>query len=80
MIEQEKRKAVYHLHLEGVSIRKISRQLRMSRNTVRTIIAQKGEMPQIKRADRKEVDPQLSNCFVTSGKSATVVFNGYTKY
>ena len=59
MIEQEKRKAVYHLHLEGVSIRKISRQLRMSRNTIRTIIAQKGEMPQIKRADRKEVDPQL---------------------
>jgi transposase len=59
MIEQEKRKAVYQLHLEGVSIRKIACQLRLSRNTVRTIIAQNGAVTQSRRSDCKKVDTQL---------------------
>lgn len=59
MIEQKKRNAVYQLHLEGIGIRKISRQLKISRNTVRTIIKQKGLMPESERSDSLPVDAQL---------------------
>ena len=61
MIEQEKRNVVYHLHLEGMSIRSIARQFRISRNTVRTIIAQKGMMPEAERSDTVAVDTELLN-------------------
>lgn len=47
------------LHLQGISLRKISRQLRISRNTVRSIIAQNGVMPQIRRKDSKTIEVQL---------------------
>lgn len=59
MIEQKKRNAVYQLYLEGIGIRKISRQLKISRNTVRAIIEQKGEMPETERSDSLPVDTQL---------------------
>src|SRR5205814_8248666 len=45
MIEADKRKAVFLLHQEGMSIREIARRLQLSRNTVRTILKQQGEMP-----------------------------------
>jgi transposase len=61
MIEQEKRNAVYHLHLEGMSIRSIARQLKISRNTVRTIIGQKGMVPETERSDTTTVDIELLN-------------------
>ena len=45
MITVDTRKAVFLLHQEGTPIRQISRQLRLSRNAVRRIIAQSGQMP-----------------------------------
>jgi transposase len=59
MIEQDKRKAIYLLHTEGMKIRDISRQLRVNRNTVRAIIKQAGVMPDEKRADKIEIDREL---------------------
>ena len=59
MIEQDKRKAIYLLHTEGMGIRAISRQLHVHRNTVRDIIKQEGEMPEKTRADKITVDPEL---------------------
>ena len=45
MIAADKRKAVFLLHQEGMSVREISRRLNLSRNTVRTVIAREGQMP-----------------------------------
>ena len=45
MIEADKRQAVFALQQEGMSRNEIARYLHLSRNTVRSIIAQKGEMP-----------------------------------
>ncbi len=59
MIEPDKRKAIYLLYLEGMSIREIARRLSSSRHTVRTIIAQKGSPPEVTRTDKKKVEPQL---------------------
>lgn len=59
MIEQDKRKAIFSLHKGGMQIRDISRKLRVDRNTVRNIIEQKGEMPEINRADKIEIDQEL---------------------
>ena len=59
MIESDKRKAIYQLHLGGMSIREISRRLKVSRNTVKRIIADEGTMPEVTRKDRIEIDPQL---------------------
>jgi transposase len=59
MIESDKRKAIYHLHLEGMSIRAISRQLKVSRNTVKCIIEDEGTMPEITRNDKIDIDPEL---------------------
>ncbi|MFC2146467.1 helix-turn-helix domain-containing protein [Acidobacteriota bacterium] len=59
MIESDKRKVIYKLHLEGMGIREISRRLKVSRNTVQRIIADKGTMPEITRKDKIEIDPQL---------------------
>lgn len=59
MIEPETRRAVYQLHLNGVGIRTISSQLKISRNTIRDIIKQKGVMPETERSDIITVDPQL---------------------
>jgi transposase len=59
MITADKRKAVFLLHQEGMPIRQISRQLRLSRNAVRRIIAQSGQMPQNIRPPRLILDPEL---------------------
>lgn len=59
MIDQEKRKAVYSLHKEGMSLRGISLQLKVSRNTVRDIIKQEGAAPKSTRKDKRLVDAEL---------------------
>jgi len=59
MIKPEKRKAIYCLHEEGMGVREIARRLRLSRNTVRAIIEQKGSMPDLPREDKKEIDSEL---------------------
>jgi transposase len=59
MIDPDTRRAVFELHQEGMYLREISRRLRISRNTVRTIIRQQGQMPQTARKDRIHIDPDL---------------------
>jgi transposase len=59
MIDPEKRKAIFLLHQEGMSVREIARRLHISRQTVAVIIAQKGQMPQPVRATKNEIDPEL---------------------
>jgi transposase len=59
MINVDKRKAVFLLHQEGVPIRQISRQLRLSRQAVRRIIAQSGQMPASNRRPSLILDPEL---------------------
>jgi len=59
MITADTRKAVFLLHQEGTPIRQISRQLRLSRNAVRRIIAQSGQMPQSTRRPRLILDSEL---------------------
>ncbi|MFV2044494.1 MAG: helix-turn-helix domain-containing protein [Anaerolineales bacterium] len=59
MIDPDKRRIVYLLHHEGMSIREISQRLHLSRNTIRRIIAQEGKAPSIIRKDKQEIDPQL---------------------
>jgi len=59
MIEPEKRKAVYFLHEEGMGVRKIARNLKISPNTVLRIIAQKGHVPETVRKDKLLIDPAL---------------------
>jgi len=59
MIEANMRKAIFTLHQEGMGVRKIARRLHISRNTVRDIIKQKGEMPDSTRADKRQIDPDL---------------------
>jgi len=58
MINPDKRKAIYLLHKEGMGIRKIARQLNVSKNSVRTIIGQSGERPESTRKDKIEIDPE----------------------
>lgn len=53
------RKAIFLLFNEGMGVREISRNLRMSANTVSAIIAQKGEMPELKRKDKIDIDSEL---------------------
>lgn len=59
MIDAEKRKAIYLLHQEGMDVRKIARQLGISRNTAREIIKQKGAMPDTIRSDKIRIEPEL---------------------
>lgn len=59
MITADKRKAVFLLHEEGMPIRAISRQLHLSRNAVRRIIAQGGQMPGFTRPPALVLDPEL---------------------
>ena len=59
MIDADRRKAVFLLHQEGMSIRQIARQLHLSRNAVRWIIAQSGQMPQSIRPPALVLDPEL---------------------
>ena len=59
MINANKRKAIFFLSNEGMGIREISRKLRVSSNTVSTVIAQKGHMPELTRKDKIDIDPEL---------------------
>jgi len=59
MIDPDKRKAIYQLHLAGVPQNKVSRQFRVSPRTVRTIIRQQGAVPQTVRKDKIHIDPEL---------------------
>jgi len=59
MIDQDKRNAIFTLHQEGIKIREISRKLRVSRNTVRSIIKQNGAVPDCTRKDKIEIDSEL---------------------
>ena len=59
MIAADKRKAVFLLHEEGMPAREIAQRLKLSRNTVRTIVAQAGAMPPAVRADKQQVDVEL---------------------
>jgi transposase len=59
MIEPEKRKAIYLLHKEGMGVREISRNMKISTNTVTAIIAQAGDLPQTTRKDKFEIDLEL---------------------
>ncbi|MBU0465422.1 MAG: helix-turn-helix domain-containing protein [Proteobacteria bacterium] len=65
MIDVNKRKAIFLLHNlkvtrnEGIGVREISRTLRVSTNTVSSIIDQKGQLPETIRQDKINVDPEL---------------------
>ena len=59
MIDADKRQAVFLLHQEGMGRNQIARQLRISPNTVKVIIEQKGERPVHTRQDKIQVDPDL---------------------
>ncbi len=59
MIDADVRNAIYQLHLAGTSLHDISRQFRVSRNTVRKIIRQQGAMPHTVRSDKIQIDAEL---------------------
>ena len=59
MIGPDKRKAIFLLHEEGMRMRQIERRLHVARNTVRSIIAQKGAMPTSVRKDKLLIDAEL---------------------
>jgi transposase len=59
MIGPDKRKAIYLLHEEGMSLREISRRLNVSRHTVNAVIAQGGAMPKREHSSKVTVDPEL---------------------
>lgn len=59
MIDPDKRKAMFLLHQEGMSKKEIAHSLGMSRNTVRAVIQQKGEMPLSARSDKISIDTDL---------------------
>ncbi len=59
MIDADRRNAIYQLYKEGMAKREISRRLKISLTTVRSIIDQKGVMPLSVRKDKIEVDEAL---------------------
>lgn len=59
MIEADKRKAIYLLHTEGMTIRDIAQRLAISRNTVRVVIKQDGVMPPSAYKVRTDIDVEL---------------------
>ena len=59
MVDPDKRNAIYQLHVAGMSVRQISRQLKVSRNTVRAIIRQQVAMPQTVRKDKIRIEADL---------------------
>jgi transposase len=59
MIAADKRKAVYLLHQDGMSLGEIVRRLHLSRNTVRSILKQKGEMPTCRRKRKVRIEAEL---------------------
>ena len=59
MIEEDRRKAIFLLHQEGMPLREIARRLHVARATVATIIRQAGALPKIKRSDKRELDEEV---------------------
>ena len=59
MIDPDMRNAIYQLHLQGIPLRQISSQFKISRNTVRSIIGRQGQMPNTIRKDKIHIDPEL---------------------
>jgi len=59
MIDPDTRRAIYKLHQQGMSIRQISRGLKLSRNSVRGIIRQQGQPPRAARSDKIQLDLEL---------------------
>ena len=59
MIDADKRKAVFLLHEEGMSVREIAKRLGLGRNTVRRVITLKGEMPSVRRGEKQPLSPEL---------------------
>ena len=59
MIEADKRKAIFLLHKEGMSLRDIAAQLGISRNSVRRIIQQEGVTPKTVRSDKQRLEAEL---------------------
>jgi transposase len=59
MIATDKRKAIFLLHQEGMPAAEIARKLGVSRNTVRSIIGQGGELPPRVRRDKQRLDEEL---------------------
>ena len=59
MIDPDTRNAIVVLHEKGMSLREISRRLKISRNAVRAIGRQKGAMPNIARSEKIQIDPDL---------------------
>ena len=59
MIEADKRKAIFLLHQDGMSAREIAKRLRVSRPTIKTILAQGGQMPEVVRPPKQPIDPEL---------------------
>jgi len=59
MIETDKRKAIYLLYEEGMSMREIARRLGVSRGAVRRAIEQKGQTIRKVRKDKQQIDPEL---------------------
>ena len=59
MIEADKRKAMFLLHQEGMSINQIAGRFHVSPNTVRVIIRQQGEMPVPAGRSKIKIDTEL---------------------
>lgn len=59
MIEADKRKAIFVLHQQGLSNRKIAQDLRVGRNTIRKIIEQKGQVFSNDKNTKIDVAPEL---------------------
>ena len=59
MIDPDVRNAIYQLHLAGMPLAAISRQLKVSRNTVRAVIRRGGAAASGARSDKIHVDPDL---------------------
>lgn len=60
MIEADKRKAIYLLHQEGMSLREIALRMGgLSHNTVKEIVEQQGELARGRRKDKISIDPEL---------------------
>lgn len=59
MIAADKRKAVFLLHQEGMSVRELSRRMGLSRNAVRRVIAKQGELPPPPCREKQALDPEL---------------------
>lgn len=59
MIEPDKRKAIYQLHLAGRPLREISRLMQVSRSAVRAVVRQQGSRPGTVRKDKIQIDPVL---------------------